>query len=155
MKTEAKMLLLVCLLSLVYLLGTALSKSGSRVHAQSGPLDVTLESCAAFAGDESHLNAAYQVVTKGYKNIPGQEKPVAQIEGVENPKKTKEFIDWYANGGRAEMETAGTMCMISTSKKSGATAELESGRYIAEERARNAEFFADKLFKQCTGKSLK
>jgi hypothetical protein len=155
MKTEVSLLLIVCLSSLIYLFGTAFSEShGSKAQAQSGPLDVTLQSCAEFAGDESHLDAAYHVVTKGYKSIPGQKQPVAQIEGVENPEKVKEFMDWYANGGRTEMNVVGSMCSIETMTKSGETAQLRAGIFIAEERARTAEFFADKLLKQYTGKNL-
>ena len=132
---------------------TAWSKSQvSKV--QSGPLDVSLQSCAAFATDESHLDAAYHVVTKGYTTIPGQQKPVAQIEGVETPEKMKEFMAWYANGGVTEMLVSGNMCEIETMNKSGETAQLRAGIYIAQERARTAEFFADKLLKQCTGKTL-
>lgn len=131
------------------------SPLGSKLVAQSGPLDVTLQSCATFVGDQSHLDAAYHVVTTGYKTIPGQQKPVAQVEGVENQEKVKEFMDWYANGGAAEMSTAGSMCEIETMNKSGETVQLRAGIYIAQERARTAEFFADKLLKQYTGKALK
>src|ERR1039457_5938534 len=141
MKLEA---LLVGLFLLLYPL--------PRAQAQSGPLDVTIQSCAAFVGDESHLDAAFHVVTKGYKTIPGQTKPVAQIEGIETPEKVKEFMDWYANGGRTEMNAAGSMCEIETMNKSGETAQLRTGIYIAEERARTAEFFAEKLLQQYTGK---
>jgi hypothetical protein len=156
MKTVARLLLLVCLFSLLYLVGTALSNSqGSTAEAQSGPLDVTIQSCATFAAAESHLDAAYHVVTKGYTTIPGQKQPVAQIEGVETPEKMKEFMDWYANGGATEMSVAGGMCEIETMNKSGETAQLRAGIYIAQERARTAEFFAEKLLKQCTGKALK
>jgi hypothetical protein len=151
MTIENRLLLLVCLSFLVFLFGTAFAKSlGSIAQAQSGPLDVTLQSCAVFAGDESHLDAAYHVVTKGYKAIPGQKQPVAQIEGVETPEKVKEFMRWYSNGGATEMSVSGNMCRLETSTKSGETAELRTGIYIAEERARTAEFFADKLLKQCT-----
>ncbi|MGB0115878.1 MAG: hypothetical protein WBP73_03665 [Terriglobales bacterium] len=144
MKNEPRLLLFVSLFLLLYPI--------SKAQAQSGPLDVTIPSCATFAADESHLDAAFHVVTKGYKTIPGQAKPVAEIEGVETPEKVKEFMDWYPNGGRIEMKAAGSMCEIETMNKAGETAQLRTGTYIAEERARTAEFFADKLLKQCTGK---
>lgn len=147
MKLEAKLLLPFCLFFLLCPISNAL--------AQNGPLDVTIQSCAVFVGDESHLDAAFHVVTKGYKTIPGQTKPVAQIEGVETPEKVKEFMDWYANGGRTEMIAVGNMCEIETMNRSGETAQLRTGIYIAEERARTAEFFAEKLLKQCTDKALK
>jgi hypothetical protein len=143
-----KLFAAVVLVGLFSLIGSKL------LIAQSGPLEVTLQSCATFVGDQSHLDAAYHVVTKGYKTIPGQQKPVAQIEGVENQEKVKEFMDWYANGGATEMSTAGSMCEIETMNKSGETAQLRAGICIAQERARTAEFFADKLLKQCTGKTL-
>lgn len=142
MKLEA---LLVGLFLLLYPL--------PKAQAQSGPLDVTIQSCAAFVGDESHLDAAFHVVTKGYQTVPGQTKPVAQIEGVETPEKTKEFMDWYANGGRIEMKATGNMCEIETMNKSGEIAQLRAGIYIAEERARTAEFFAEKILKQCVHKT--
>jgi len=147
MKTEARLLLFVCLFLFVY--------PFSRAFAQSGPLDVTIQSCAVFAGDESHLDAAFHVVTKGYKTIPGQTKPVAQVEGVETPEKVKEFMDWYEKGGRIEMNAAGSICEVETMNKSGETAQLRTGIYIAQERARTAEFFAEKLLKQCADKALK
>ena len=127
----------------------------SKALAQSGPLDVTIQSCAAFVGDESHLGAAFHVVTKGYKTIPGQTKPVAQIEGVETPEKVKEFMNWYENGGRIEMKVTGSMCEIETMNKSGEMAQLRAGNYIAEERARTAEFFIEKILKQCADKASK
>jgi hypothetical protein len=154
MKPGVRLLLLVCLFSLIYLFGTASSNfQGSKLLAQGGPLDVSLQSCATFAGDQSHLDAAYHVITKGYRTVPGQQKPAAQIEGIETPEKVKEFMDWYASGGETEMRAAGSMCEIETMNKSGETAELRAGIYIAQERARTAEFFADKLLKQC--KTLK
>lgn len=151
MKNTIRLLTVGFLFFLVYLLGTAIS----RVQAQSGPLDITIQSCAVFASDESHLDAAFHVVTKGYKTVPGQTKPVAQIEGVETPEKVKEFMDWYANGGREEMSAAGSACEIETMNKSGEMAQLRTGIYVAQERARNAEFFAGKLLQQCTGKMVK
>jgi hypothetical protein len=63
MKPEVRLLLLVGLFSLL----------GSKLLPQSGPLEVTLQSCATFVGDQSHLDAAYHVVTKGYKAVPGQQ----------------------------------------------------------------------------------
>jgi hypothetical protein len=79
----------------------------AKAQAQS-PLDLTIQSCVDFSTAESHLDAAYHVVTKGYKTIPGKKEPVAEIEGVETPEKMKEFMDWYANGGSSEMLVAGS-----------------------------------------------
>jgi len=117
-------------------------------------IDLTIKSCADFSASESHLDAAYHVVTKAYETIPTQKEPVAKIEGVETPEKTKEFMQWYPNGGHDEMFIAGQICQTEIRMKSGDTAATEAGYSIALEEMRNAEFFADKLMKQCTGKSL-
>jgi hypothetical protein len=118
-------------------------------------LDLSIKTCADFSVSESHLDAAYHVVTKGYKTVPNQAQPVAQVAGVENPEKMQEFMSWYANGGRMEMMLAGEMCRMGIWEKSGQGEATIAGYLIATERARTAEFFADKLMKQCTGKELK
>ena len=53
-----------------------------------------------------------------------------------------------------ELVIAGGMCRAEVLSKSGETEALRAGLFIAEQRARNAEFFANNLLKQYTGKSL-
>jgi hypothetical protein len=48
-----------------------------------------IKSCADFSASQSHLEAAYHVVKKGYKTIPSQKEPVGELKGVENPEKVQ------------------------------------------------------------------
>jgi hypothetical protein len=126
-----------------------------QAKPRNGALDTTIRPCADFSVTESHLDSAFHTVIKGYETIPGQEQPVPQIEGVETPEKLQEFMTWYANGGQRDMFAAGEECRGDTLVKYGENEAAKVGFFIAMERARNAEFFADKLLKQCTGVGLK
>jgi len=143
-------------LSLLILFGSGLPSfdEAKATSQESEILDFTIKSCSDFFAAESHLQAAYHTVTKGYKTIPGQKEPVGELEGIETPEKMQEFMTWYANGGMIEMDSAGEMCRAEMLMKFGEAKSLRAGFFIAEGTARNAEFFADKLLKQCTGKSL-
>jgi len=118
------------------------------------PIDSTIKSCRDLAVAQSHLDAAFHTVTKGYETIPGQKEPVAALQGVETPEKVQEFMEWYANGGHDELFVLGQMCQTEIMVKSGKQAWTEAAYLIAMENSRNAEFFADKLMKRCMGKSL-
>lgn len=59
---------------------------------QKGMLDLTFKSCADFSAAESHLDAAFHTVVKGYKSILGRKEPVAELEGVDTPEKVQEFM---------------------------------------------------------------
>jgi hypothetical protein len=117
-------------------------------------LDPSIKSCRDLAIAESHLDAAFHTVTKSYETVPGQEKPIPRIEGVETPEKVQEFMTWYANGGHDEMFLLGQSCQLDIRMKSGDKEATEAGYLIEMEQLRNAEFFADKLMKKCTGKGL-
>jgi hypothetical protein len=150
-----KSLAVVVSLSLLLAFGLALSTFDvANARPQNKGLDPTIRSCADFTVAESHLAAAYHVVTKGYDTIPTQKEPVAKLEGVETPEKMQEFMTWYANGGHDEMLITGEMCQTEIRMKSGNAEAAEVGYLIAREELRNAEFFANKLTKQCTGKAL-
>ncbi|MFI5422168.1 MAG: hypothetical protein ACHQ1H_14485 [Nitrososphaerales archaeon] len=118
-------------------------------------LDLTIKSCADFTVTESHLDAAFHTVTVGYDTIPTQKEPVPRIEGVENPEKMQEFMDWYANGGSLDMSVSGEGCSMEMFIKSGDPDAVRAEAYIRGVRELNAEFFADRLLKKCTGKGLK
>ena len=124
--------MLAFLFSFVYLFGMGFSTTDvARAQAQeSSPLDLTIKSCAQFSVAESHLDAAYHVVTKDYKTIPGRKEPVGELEGIETPEKMKEFMDWYENGGSSEMFLAGEMCRAETLMKSGETAAWKAERCV-------------------------
>lgn len=142
-------------LSLLFLFGLGLPTfDDAQARPQNRGLDLTIKSCADFTVAESHLEAAYHVITKGYDTIPTQKEPVAKLEGVETPEKMQEFMTWYANGGHNEMFLTGQMCQAEIRMKSGNAEATEVGYLIVSEELRNAEFFANKLMKQCTGKAL-
>ena len=143
------------ILSTSVLVVAILTSSSLFAKAQDGgPLDLTIKSCQEFSLLESHLDAAYHVVTKGYRTFPNQKEPVAQLEGVENPTKMKEFMEWYPNGGASEMSIAGDLCRVEMNQKSGELTALRAAWFIDSERARTAEFYAGRLPKQCAGKSF-
>lgn len=141
------MVLLVCVLGL-------LKYQDAKAAARQNPVDATIKSCRDLAVAQSHLRAAFHVVTEGYETIPGQKDPAAKIEGIETPEKVEQFMAWYADDGHDEMFILGQMCQTQIRVKSGEKEATEAGYLIAKEELRNAEFFADKLMKQCTGKSL-
>src|SRR6266446_2003196 len=135
-------------LSLLFLFGLALPAfDDAKARSQSKGLDLTIKSCADFRVAESHLEAAYHVITKGYDSNPTQKEPVAKLEGVETPEKMQEFMSWYANGGHDEMFITGQMCQTEIRTKSGNAEATEVGYLIVSEELRNSEFFANKLMK--------
>jgi hypothetical protein len=135
-------------------LGSATLDEAKPLSQEGEILDFTIKSCSDFSVAESHLQAAFHTVVKGYKTIPGQKEPVGELEGIETPEKVQEFMTWFANGGMIEMDSTGEMCRAEMLMKFGEAKSLKAGLFIARETALNAEFFADKLLKQCTGKSL-
>ena len=127
---------------------------GAKTSPPQQALDPAIKSCRDLAVAEAHLRAAFHTVTKSYEAVPGQEKPVPHLEGVETPEKVQDFMTWYANGGHDEMFILGQSCQLEVRMKSGDKEATEAGYLIAMEQLRNAEFFADHLMKQCSGKSL-
>ena len=143
---------LSALLSLILLLGLgfAASRETKAQSQENGVIDLSIKSCADFSAAESHLDDAVLYTTRN----PVIADQRAALARVVTPDKIQKFMYWYASGGQQDMFAAGEMCRAEVLSKSGETEALRAGLYIAEQRARNAEFFANNLLKQFTGKSL-
>ena len=143
---------LIALLSFILLfgLGFAASRETKAQSRESGVIDLSIKSCADFSAAESHLDDAVLYTAKN----PVIADQRAVLARVVTPNKIQKFMYWYASGGQQDMFVAGEMCRAEVLAKSGETEALRAGLYIAEQRARNAEFFANNLLKQFTGKSL-
>ena len=154
---QSKLIALVIPLLFLFLFGLGLQPiyEAKAAPPQDEAIDPALKSCRDFAVARSHLAAAYHTVTDGYENVPGQKQPVPHIKGVENPEKMQEFMTWYANGGHEEMFILGSSCVLDILMKSGTTQANQAQLLITLEQLQNAEFFAEKLLKQCTGKSMR
>jgi len=113
-------------------------------------IDLSIKSCAEFSAAESLLDDAVLYTTRN----PVIADQRAVLARVVTPNKIQKFMSWYASGGQRELVIAGGMCRAEVLSKSGETEALRAGLFIAEQRARNAEFFANNLLKQYTGKSL-
>ena len=155
MTSKTKIFRLTFLFSFLYLFGAGFSTAELAKAQTQVPLDLTIQSCVDFSAAGYHLDAARHTVVKKYNAVPGKKEPIPQIESVETPEKVQEFMDWYANGGYTQMTLAGEACRAETLMKSGETAAWKAGFFIYGQEAVTAEFFADKLLRQCTGKSVK
>ena len=140
------------LLSLILLfgLGFAASRETKAQSQENGVVDLSVKSCADFSAAESHLDAAVLYTTRNSEIAD----PRVALARLTTPNKVQQFMAWYASGGQQDLLITGAMCRAEMLAKSGDTQALRAGLYIAEQRARNAEFFANNLLKQYTGKSL-
>ena len=140
-------------------MGALVSRQSNAQSRANGALDLSLKSCADFSETQYHLDAAQRAMPNSHDAEPNAtlardpirlERPVIMAKS----NRIHEFLSWYAGGGQQAMLAAGEACRSEMLVKSGEAASLRAGFYIAEQRARNAEFFANSVLKQYTGQSL-
>lgn len=112
-------------------------ESNNETDDSESEIDQTIATCVAFVNAESHLDNVW---------IARQTSDAYKLQREETA--IYDFLNWYQNGGRLELLTAGDFCSLDTVRKSGKAKGLEARVFVTDVERQNADFFAREM-KRC------